>query len=59
MKILPNQNLEALQGGILCSQVEVVLAIVMKQNSRQAMTLLETYSVFGHGGTYTLQCEPG
>jgi hypothetical protein len=59
MKVLSNENLEALQGGILCSQIEAVLAVVMTQNSRQGMTLLETYSVFGHGGTYTLQCQPG
>jgi hypothetical protein len=60
MKVLSNQNLEKLQGGILCSQINAVLQHLLDTNQRnQYKTLLETYSYFGHGGTYTLQCQPG
>lgn len=58
MKVLSNQNLEALQGGIKCSQVTAVLTHLANTNTTQLNQILETYAVFGHGGTYTLQCDP-
>lgn len=58
MKVLSNENLEALQGGIKCSQVTAVLAYLAERNTTQLNDILETYAVFGHGGTYTLQCDP-
>ena len=57
MKVLSNENLEALQGGILCSQVDDVMRYLERHNRDQFHSLLATYSMFGHGGTYTLQCD--
>ncbi len=57
MKVLPNQSLEALQGGILCSQVDDVMRYLEAHNNDQFHYMLATYSIFGHGGTYTLQCD--
>jgi hypothetical protein len=57
MKVLPNQNLEALQGGILCSQIGAVMQHLLDEKPDQYHVLLTTYSIFGHGGTYTLQCD--
>jgi hypothetical protein len=60
MKVLSNQNLEKLQGGILCSQINGVIAELLRRGLQdQANALFATYAVFGHGGTYTLQCQPG
>ncbi|WP_373553893.1 hypothetical protein [Haliscomenobacter sp.] len=58
MKVLSNENLEALQGGILCSKVTEVLQTLAATNTTQLNAVLETFAVFGHGGTYTLQCDP-
>jgi hypothetical protein len=57
MKVLSNQNLEKLQGGILCSQIPAVMDWLLINNPEQYHYNLATYSMFGHGGTYTLQCD--
>lgn len=57
MKVLSNQKLQELQGGILCSEIPVVMQYLLENNIDQYHYMLETYSMFGHGGTYTLQCS--
>jgi hypothetical protein len=60
MKVLSNQNLEKMLGGILCSQLDDVIRYLLANNQQnQALVIISMYSVFGHGGTYTLQCQPG
>ncbi|WP_353484395.1 hypothetical protein [Haliscomenobacter sp.] len=57
MKNLLNEDLQKLQGGILCSQIPAVMSYLLQNNPDQYHYNLVTYSMFGHGGTVTLQCD--
>ena len=57
MKVLSNQNLEALQGGIRCRDIPVIMSYLLEHNPAQYHYNLVTYAEFGHGGTISLQCD--
>lgn len=52
-------ELKEVSGGITCKEYTEVLQYLSVNNPRQFQAHLETYSMFGHGGTVEMQFESG
>ena len=56
MKQLEINQLQGINGGIACSQLDSVLQYLLINNPSQFQAVVNTFAIFGHGGTYELQC---